>query len=86
MGLALGAVIVGLFAIFDRSDNTHVVVAKFIVSAALGGLAAYTARQSGRHREREERARNLQLELTAFGPFIEPLDKDQQDWELTWIP
>jgi hypothetical protein len=29
----------------------------------------------------KEWVRNLQLELTAFAPFIEPLDRDQQDFE-----
>lgn len=54
---------------------------KLAASALIGGLAAYAARQSARHREREERARNFQLELTAFSPFIEPLSKEQQEEE-----
>jgi hypothetical protein len=51
------------------------------VSAILGGIAAYLARQSGRHRRREEHARSLQLDLTAFSPFIEPLSPEQQEEE-----
>lgn len=45
-------------------------IGKLSASALIGGVAAYAARQSARHREREERARKFQLELTAFGPFI----------------
>lgn len=56
-------------------------IGKLSASALIGGVAAYAARQSARHREREERARNFQLELTAFGPFIEPLSTEQQEEE-----
>jgi hypothetical protein len=51
---------------------------KVLISVALGALATYTARQSARHRRREEAARAIQLDLTAFGPFIEPLPEDRQ--------
>jgi len=44
----------------------------------LGGVAAYAARQSGQHRQREQVARRLELELTAFPPFVEGLkNKDE---------
>ena len=56
-------------------------IGKLSASALIGGVAAYAARQSARHREREERARNFQLELQAFGPFIEPLSTEQQEEE-----
>ncbi|HEV7566811.1 MAG TPA: hypothetical protein VGO31_12715 [Microbacteriaceae bacterium] len=79
--LALGAVAMAIFAVIHRVNDNSVVLAKLGVSAVLGGLAAYTARQSGRHRQREERARNLQLELTAFAPFIEPLPEPIKELE-----
>jgi hypothetical protein len=79
--LALGAVAVGLYAVFAGDQEAEALIAKLAVSAVLGGLAAYTASQSGRHRRREERARALQLELTAFAPFIEPLDPAQNEEE-----
>ena len=47
----------------------------------MGGVATYAGRQSSNHRHREERARDLQLELTAFSPFIEPLSSEQQEEE-----
>lgn len=74
--LALGAVAVAIYAIVDRVDDPSAVAAKLGVSLVLGAVAAYTAKQSGRHRRREERSRDLQLQLTAFAPFIEPLDDD----------
>jgi hypothetical protein len=78
---AVGAVVTAGIAASHKSDQWQAITGKLAVSAVLGGLATYTGKQSGRHRVREERARNLQLELTAFAPFIEPLDKDQQDFE-----
>jgi hypothetical protein len=61
-----------VFAVVHHVNDNSAVIAKLGVSAVFGGLATYTARQSGRHRKKEEeRARNLQLELTAFAPFIE---------------
>jgi hypothetical protein len=78
---ALGAVGIGLYAVLAGDQEPEALIAKLAVSAVLGGLAAYTASQSGRHRRREERARALQLELTAFAPFIEPLDPAQREEE-----
>lgn len=79
--LALGALVVGLYAAFVGDHEAATVISKLAVTAVLGGLAAYTASQSGRHRRREERARAVQLELTAFAPFVEPLDPAQREEE-----
>jgi len=79
--VALGAVPMAIVASLNHDQSTQHLVAKLAVSAILGGLAAYLARQSGRHRRREEHARSLQLELTAFSPFIEPLSPEQQEEE-----
>jgi hypothetical protein len=75
---AIGSVGMAVWAVVHQADDTNSMVAKLAVSAVLGGLAGYTAQQSGRHRHREERAREIQLQLTAFSPFIEPLDADFQ--------
>jgi hypothetical protein len=79
--LASGAIVMAIFAAIHHADETTTLLSKLGVSAVFGALAAYTAKQSGRHRVREERARNLQLELTAFAPFIEPLDPAQRELE-----
>lgn len=78
---AVAAVGMAVWAATHETGEWRLIAAKLAVSAVLGGLATYTGKQSARHRVREERARNLQLELTAFSPFIEPLDKAQQDYE-----
>ena len=79
---ALAAVAVVVVAItLGHNPKWEDFIGKLTASALIGGIAAYAARQSARHREREERARNFQLELTAFGPFIEPLSGDQKEEE-----
>jgi hypothetical protein len=79
--VALGAVAMGVWAVVHHADDTNTLAAKLGVSLVLGGLAAYTAAQSGKHRRREERARDLQLQLTAFSPFTAPLDPELQQLE-----
>jgi ElaB/YqjD/DUF883 family membrane-anchored ribosome-binding protein len=44
------------------------------VVVVLTGVTAYAAKQSGAHRQREERAKRLELELKAFGPFVDSMD------------
>jgi hypothetical protein len=65
--LAVGAV---LFAALSTEGSTASRLASLAVAAAAGGLTAYAARQSGHHRNREDESRRLELELTAFGPFM----------------
>jgi hypothetical protein len=81
IALGLAAVVIGLYAVVTGDQTNQDLAAKLVVSIILGGLAAYAARQSARHRRREEQARRLQLELTAFGPFIEPLQPEQREEE-----
>jgi hypothetical protein len=70
-----------VWAVERNSDDTHALVAKLAVSSALGALATYIATQSSRHRRREARSRELQLQLSAFSPFIAPLDPELQQLE-----
>lgn len=70
-----------LFALAQSDQGVEHLVAKLAFSVIVGGIAAYTARQSSYHRQREQRARDLQLELTAFSPFIEQLSLEQQEEE-----
>jgi predicted phage tail protein len=79
--VAFAAVGMAVYASLHHETRTQTLTAKLTVSLILGGVAAYLARQSARHRRREEHARALQLELTAFSPFIEPLTKEQQEEE-----
>ena len=75
LGLAVGTVVASLLL---KHFGTGPTVGGVLVSVAAGGLTAYTARQSGHHRDREEHYRQLELELTAFGPFVRDLsDPDE---------
>jgi hypothetical protein len=76
---AVGVVVVALT--LGHNPRWEEFVGKLTASLIFGGLATYTARQSARHREREKRARDFQLELTAFSPFIEPLSDEQKEEE-----
>lgn len=79
--LALLAVAAAIYATSERNPVAETIVGKLALSVILGGIATYAARQSRYHRDREQRARDLQLELTAFSPFIEPLSLEQQEEE-----
>lgn len=79
--LALAAVIGVIVAVAEKHPVAETFAGKLTLSAILGGIATYAARQSAYHRRREQRARDLQLELTAFAPFIEPLSAEQQEEE-----
>lgn len=52
---------------------------RLFLSIAFGIFAAYAARQARHFSETEQKNRKRALELEAFGPFIEPLDKEAKD-------
>jgi hypothetical protein len=75
---AVGTVLAAASLLFGskaESPNWELVIGKLSVAIALGGVAAYAASQSGRHRRREEDARQLELTIAAFGPFVRDLDE-----------
>jgi hypothetical protein len=63
----------------QNSGDTADVLAKGLASFVFFGIAGYLATQSGKHRDREERARRRELELAAFGPFIGDLSEEKQE-------
>jgi len=75
--LAVGAIVLAALEP-DTSSSAGAIVGKVTATLVAAGIAAYAGRQSGRHREREEEAKQLELELVAFPPFIESLGEDQQ--------
>jgi hypothetical protein len=75
---AVLAVVLAFIVTLQHHPDNSTFAGKLAVSVLIGAIATYLAKQSGRHRRREERARSLQLELTAFSPFIEPLPEDRQ--------
>jgi hypothetical protein len=81
MFITIFAVAAAIWAVARNADDTHSLIAKLAVSSAIGALATYVAAQSSKHRRREARARELQLQLAAFSPFIAPLESDLQQLE-----
>lgn len=79
--LALLAVVAAAHAAgADNPDETEF-IGRLAIGAILAGISRYTAIQSSRARGREKEARAVQLDLSAFGPFIEPLERAQQEEE-----
>lgn len=80
--LGLAAAAIAAFAVVYAAvveTKPALIAAKVALAAVLVGLAGYAAKQSAEHRNREVRARRLELELTAFGPFTEGLkDPDEE--------
>lgn len=70
--------IVGVVHASTGGNGTDV-AAKALASFVFFGIAGYLATQSGKHRDREERAQRLELELAAFGPFINDLPEEKQN-------
>lgn len=73
--LALAAALSTLLVFFADSD-VATLTARLTLTVAIGGLAAYAARQSSRHRNREERARHLELNIATTGPLLLDADPD----------
>lgn len=48
------------------------------IPAALGAVAVYAGRESGRHRTNQVIARRTELELASFGPYLAELEKTEQ--------
>lgn len=75
--LAVGSIVLAALEP-DTASSAGAIVGKVTATLVAAGIAAYAGRQSGRHREREEEAKQLELELVAFPAFIESLEEDQQ--------
>lgn len=67
-----------LFADDDAATNWSLIIGKLALAGTLGGLASYAARQSARHRGREERARHLELNIVTTGPLLLDVDESKQ--------
>jgi hypothetical protein len=83
LGLGVLAVAAAVVAAFDHKATTA--GTKLAIAVLLGGVAAYTARQSARHRSREEHARQIQLDLTAFPVFVEALPDEDKVAATVWM-
>ena len=64
------------------SDSSATALAVFAairlpVGSVIAGAFFYAIRQSGHHRDREQRSKHLAMQLTAFRPFLAELPEDQ---------
>lgn len=84
IGFGIAAAVIALGSIVWTAvdpggvSSAGAIVAKVTATLAAAAIAAYAGRQSGRHREREEGAKRLELQLVALGPFIRELGEDEQ--------
>lgn len=75
---ALAVLAVAAFGATFQDADTPELVSRALLSAAFGGIAAYTARQSAHHRGNARAARTLELKLASIGAYLEPLDPQRQ--------
>jgi len=75
----IAAVTAGLLFFLENTRDWETVTGKLVIAAAVGAVASYAAAQSARHRRREEAARQLELRIVAFGPFIHAMDPEKQE-------
>ena len=71
IALSVCAALAAVTLIFDQrpeASELSLIVGKVAVGLAFGGLAGYAARQSGRHRTREEVARHSELNIVPSAP------------------
>jgi len=84
IGFGIAAAVIALGSIVwaavspNGVSSAGAIVAKVTATLTAAAIAAYAGRQSGRHREREEGAKRLELQLVAIGPFIRELGEDEQ--------
>ncbi len=81
IAIALLAVAAAAKAATVSNPHETEFIGKLAISVILAGISRYTAIQSSRARKREAEARGLQLDLAVFGPFVEPLERAQQEEE-----
>jgi hypothetical protein len=81
VSIGIAAAVVGVAAIgvsIALATSPPLVIAEIGAVALLLGIADYAARQAGHHRRREERARRLELDVTAFGPLTSALSESDK--------
>jgi len=77
IGLGSVALCIALFGVVVADAiSLSQTIARSTVSLATLGLAGYSAAQSSRHRQREESAKQLELVLLAFDPFVQDLPEE----------
>jgi anti-sigma-K factor RskA len=79
IGIAAAVVAVAAIGVsIALGTSPPLVIAEIGAVALLLGLADYAARQAALHRRREERARRLELDVTAVGPLTSALSESDK--------
>jgi hypothetical protein len=80
IALLLVAVFVpAVFGVLQAKQSPESVAGKITIALVIAGAAGYAGNLAHHHRERAARARRLEIEMSAFGPFITTLDQADQD-------
>jgi hypothetical protein len=77
VALGLAVYLAGKAAAVEEPDLQRL-IAKLGVSLALIGLGVFTGSRARDHRAREKDSSTKEMEMRAFGPFIEPLPPQEQ--------
>lgn len=72
------AVVVAALAAGQPETELKRLITKMGVSGALVAFAVFTGSRARDHRAREQRSQDKELDMRAFGPFIEPLPAKEQ--------
>lgn len=77
--LLLAASVPVALGVLEAKQSPESVAGKISIALIIAGVAGYVANLAHHHRERSARARRLQIELNAFGPFIATLNEEDRD-------
>lgn len=81
VALGLGGFFVILWALHgvEATTSWREIITKIVASLTLGGIATYCGNQSSQHRQQERQAKRMELDIAALNPFINNLQKEDQD-------
>lgn len=73
------AVVAGVLPDVGTGNNWPAFAQRALVSLGFGALAAFGARESAKHAEKERRNRRLELDIASIGPFLSALPTEKQN-------
>jgi hypothetical protein len=80
LGAFAVSVVVGTFALYSAHEvDIKLTAARILFAFLILGVTVYTGKESARHRTNSDSAKRVELELASLGPFIQSLDKADQD-------
>lgn len=82
LGVFLAAAGLGGWALVDLASKAIVwelALVRILFGALVASVAFYTAAESARHRTNSDRAKRVELELAALGPFLEEMPKEKRE-------